>query len=156
LYSITYNLSFSIRETTTEKFSHVNAFKFNKRVACKRTQRPTWVNFLPGKSEQKNKLRLFATDVFLIGYDRLSKTLLDKETRVETPASQDRWFSVDEIAIHIGVQRDTVYKWIKRRGMPAHKAGRLWKFRRDEIDVWVRAGQLEPAKNSFKSEGKRD
>jgi excisionase family DNA binding protein len=51
----------------------------------------------------------------------------------------DRWLSVDEIAIYLGIKRDTVYKWIERRNLPAHKAGRLWKFRRDEVDAWVRS-----------------
>jgi excisionase family DNA binding protein len=41
----------------------------------------------------------------------------------------NRWLSVEEIGAHLGVKRDTVYKWILRNGMPAHKAGRLWKFR---------------------------
>ncbi len=53
---------------------------------------------------------------------------------------EDRWLSVDEIAEYLRVKRDTVYKWIDRKGMPAHKAGRLWKFKRDEVDAWVRNG----------------
>ncbi|MEW8552650.1 MAG: helix-turn-helix domain-containing protein [Candidatus Thiodiazotropha sp.] len=52
----------------------------------------------------------------------------------------DRWLSVDEIAAYLGVKRDTVYKWIERKKMPSHKVGRLWKFRRQEVDDWVRAG----------------
>ena len=47
--------------------------------------------------------------------------------------------SVDDIAAHLGVKRDTVYKWINRRHMPAHKVGRLWKFRKQEVDQWVRS-----------------
>lgn len=50
---------------------------------------------------------------------------------------EDRWFSVDEIAEYLGIKRDTVYKWIGRKRMPAHKLGRLWKFKKDEIDEWV-------------------
>jgi len=50
----------------------------------------------------------------------------------------DRWFSVDEIAAYLGIKRDTVYKWIDRKNMPAHKVGRLWKFRKEEVDRWVR------------------
>lgn len=53
---------------------------------------------------------------------------------------EDRWLSVDEIAAHLGVKRDTVYKWINRKQLPAHKAGRLWKFRRQEVDRWVTSG----------------
>lgn len=52
----------------------------------------------------------------------------------------DRWLSVDEICVHLGISRDTVYKWIGRKGMPAHRVGRLWKFKKDEVDDWVRSG----------------
>lgn len=51
----------------------------------------------------------------------------------------DRWLSVDDIAAYLGVKRDTVYKWIDRRHMPAHKVGRLWKFQKPEVDQWVRS-----------------
>jgi len=54
---------------------------------------------------------------------------------------KDRWLSVDDIAAHLGVKRDTIYKWISDKGMPAHKIGRLWKFQKQEVDIWVRKGQ---------------
>lgn len=38
----------------------------------------------------------------------------------------------------LGVSSDTVYRWIDKHDMPAHKIGRLWKFKKDEIDEWVR------------------
>ena len=53
---------------------------------------------------------------------------------------EDRRLSVDEIATYLGIKRDTVYKWTKRKVMPAHKVGRLRKFRKDEIDQWIRSG----------------
>ena len=54
---------------------------------------------------------------------------------------QERWLSVGEIAAHLGVNPDTIYKWITRKKMPAHKVGRLWKFMASEVDEWVRAGK---------------
>ncbi len=54
--------------------------------------------------------------------------------------NEDRWLSVDDIAAYLGIQRETVYTWIAKKRMPAHKVGRLWKFKRDEIDAWVRSG----------------
>lgn len=57
--------------------------------------------------------------------------------------AEDRWLSVDEIAEHLGVQRSTIYKWLERKNMPAHKVGKLWKFQKDEVDQWVRQGQSE-------------
>jgi excisionase family DNA binding protein len=53
---------------------------------------------------------------------------------------EDRWLSVDEIATYLGIKRDTVYKWIGDKKMPAHRVGRLWKFRKEEVDDWVRKG----------------
>jgi excisionase family DNA binding protein len=47
---------------------------------------------------------------------------------------------VDEIADHIGVVKASVYRWIERRGLPAHRVGKLWKFKKDEVDDWVRSG----------------
>jgi len=58
----------------------------------------------------------------------------------------ERWLSVEEISVHLGVSPDTIYKWVYRKKMPAHKVGRLWKFLASEIDQWVkhgRAGQKE-------------
>jgi excisionase family DNA binding protein len=55
--------------------------------------------------------------------------------------TEDRWLSVDEIAAYLGVKRDTVYKWRFRRQMPAHKVGKLWKFRKEEVDEWVVSGK---------------
>lgn len=55
--------------------------------------------------------------------------------------SNDRWLSVDDIADYLGVKRDTIYKWIDRRNLPARKVGSLWKFRKEEIDEWIRSGQ---------------
>ena len=53
---------------------------------------------------------------------------------------QERWLSVEEIAAHLGVNPDTIYKWITRKKMPAHKLGRLWKFLASEVDQWVKGG----------------
>ena len=66
----------------------------------------------------------------------------------------ERWLSVEEIAAYLGIKRDTVYKWIIRRDMPAHKMGRLWKFRKDEVDNWVLTGRASLKNNSKDRNGK--
>ncbi|WP_240986915.1 excisionase family DNA-binding protein [Acididesulfobacillus acetoxydans] len=38
------------------------------------------------------------------------------------------------------VSRETVLHWISNRNMPAHKVGRLWKFKISEVDDWIRSG----------------
>lgn len=50
------------------------------------------------------------------------------------------WVSVEEVAKHLGVAKDSVYRWIEQKGLPAHRMGRLWKFKISEVDEWVRQG----------------
>ena len=56
---------------------------------------------------------------------------------------QEPWVSVDVVAKHLGIARDTVYRWIDSKGLPAHRIGRLWKFKLSDIDEWVRAGEAD-------------
>ena len=53
----------------------------------------------------------------------------------------ERWLSVDEIAEHLGVSKDTVRKWIKKESIPFHKIGKLYKFKISEVDEWVDSGK---------------
>ncbi len=47
--------------------------------------------------------------------------------------------SIENIVTHLGEAKDSVYRWIDRKGLPAHKVGRLWKFKLSQIDAWVEA-----------------
>ena len=42
---------------------------------------------------------------------------------------QERWLSIEEIAAQVGVNRNTIDKWIDRKRMPARKLGRRRKFK---------------------------
>jgi excisionase family DNA binding protein len=53
----------------------------------------------------------------------------------------ERWLSIDEIAEHLGVKKDTIYKWVRTTDIPFHKVGRLLKFQAKEIDKWVLTGK---------------
>ena len=52
----------------------------------------------------------------------------------------ESWVFVDQIAERLGVTRDSIYRWIDRKGLLSHRLGRLWKFQVSEVDAWVRAG----------------
>ncbi len=60
----------------------------------------------------------------------------------------DRWLSVEEIAEYLGISKDTVYVWITNKGLPGHRIGRLWKFKRSEVDEWVHRGHATDAQES--------
>jgi excisionase family DNA binding protein len=60
----------------------------------------------------------------------------------KSPGSGERvepWASIDEAAAHLGVRKDSVYRWIESRGLPAKKIGKLWKLKLSEVDAWVSA-----------------
>ena len=54
------------------------------------------------------------------------------------------WVSVDDVARHLAVTKDSIYRWIDAKQMPAHKVGRLWKFKLSEVDDWIRSGGAAP------------
>jgi excisionase family DNA binding protein len=61
------------------------------------------------------------------------------------------WVSADVIAEHLGVTKDSIYTWIAKKDMPAHRVGRLWKFQVTEVDYWVRnSGADETSRPSTK------
>jgi excisionase family DNA binding protein len=60
-------------------------------------------------------------------------------------APQESWVGVDDVAAHLGVAKDSVYRWIEQRGLPAHRVGRLFRFKLSAIDEWVRQDN-EPVK----------
>mgnify|MGYP001090395181 CR=1 FL=1 len=53
----------------------------------------------------------------------------------------EKWSSLEEIAEYLGVSKDTIYRWIAKKQMPAHKVGKLWKFKISEVDEWVMKGE---------------
>lgn len=48
------------------------------------------------------------------------------------------WVSIEDVAAHLGVRRDSIYRWIEHRGLPATKIGKLWKMKLSEVDLWMR------------------
>ena len=53
----------------------------------------------------------------------------------------DSWISVEEAAAYLGVTKETIRNWIKKTDIPAHRIGKLWKFKRSELDEWVKSGK---------------
>ena len=39
---------------------------------------------------------------------------------------------------YLGVSRQTVLTWIKDKQLPAAKAGKFWRFKQEDIDMWMR------------------
>lgn len=56
--------------------------------------------------------------------------------------TNDNWINIDEAAKYMGVKPGTIRDWIRKgKGVPAHKIGKLWKFKRSELDAWIASGE---------------
>lgn len=56
--------------------------------------------------------------------------------------NNDKWISIDEAAEYFGVKSGTIRNWIrKEKDIPAHKIGKQWKFKKAELDDWVKSGK---------------
>jgi excisionase family DNA binding protein len=50
----------------------------------------------------------------------------------------EHWVTLEEVAQHLGVSKETIYNYIKReKDFPAVKIGRQWRFKISQIDKWA-------------------
>lgn len=50
------------------------------------------------------------------------------------------WFSVEDVAGHLRISKETVYRWLEKGKIPAHRVGKQWRFKPSEVDEWVKSG----------------
>lgn len=57
--------------------------------------------------------------------------------------NEDRWIGIEDASEYLDVNKDTIRNWIKKEesGIPAHKIGKQWKFKKSELDDWVKSGK---------------
>lgn len=56
--------------------------------------------------------------------------------------NNDKWINLEEAADYLSVNKDTIRNWIRKdNGVPAHKIGKLWKFKKSELDEWIKSGK---------------
>lgn len=53
---------------------------------------------------------------------------------------EDRWLSANKIEEDLGVNNDSVFKRIDKHYMPAYRMDHLWKFKKNKVYAWVKAG----------------
>ncbi len=60
----------------------------------------------------------------------------------EKSANDDSYISIDEAAEYLDIKTVTLRNWIKKKpGIPAHRVGKFWKFKRSELDEWIKSGK---------------
>lgn len=68
----------------------------------------------------------------------------------------ERWVTIDAVASHLGVTKDSIYRWVESKRFPAHRVGRLFRFKLSEVDDWVKSSSAGEASGSSIVEDKID
>ena len=55
---------------------------------------------------------------------------------------EDGYISLEQAAEYLNIKPVTLRKWIRNQDdIPAHQIGKLWKFKKGELDEWVNSGK---------------
>jgi excisionase family DNA binding protein len=63
--------------------------------------------------------------------------------------SQKQFLDTDEVSELLGVSKNTIYQWVHQKKIPHVKVGRLTKFRREELEVWIRNRSKDEEQKDF-------
>lgn len=54
----------------------------------------------------------------------------------------DNYIGLDDAAEYLGIKAITLRRWLKSKpDLPRHQIGKLWKFKKNELDEWVNSGK---------------
>ena len=56
--------------------------------------------------------------------------------------SQEQLMNIKEVASYLRIKESTVYTWAQTGRIPAFRLGRLWRFRRTDLDAWLENQRL--------------
>jgi excisionase family DNA binding protein len=59
--------------------------------------------------------------------------------------------TIGELADYLKLSRSTLYKLAQAGKVPGQKVGKHWRFHRETIDLWMKAGRALPEKAAKKS-----
>lgn len=57
----------------------------------------------------------------------------DKKNQIE------RMLTVADVREYLSVTNETVYAWIKKTDIPAHRVGKRWMFDKTELEAWEKS-----------------
>jgi excisionase family DNA binding protein len=65
-----------------------------------------------------------------------------RQKKMTESSIAEKWVSIEEAASYLGVKPVTIRDWIRKgKDIPAHKIGKLWKFKKSELDEWITSGR---------------
>ncbi len=61
---------------------------------------------------------------------------------MEEQKTEEAYIGIEDAAEYLGIKPVTLRSWIKKNeDLPAHRVGKLWRFKRKELDDWIASGK---------------
>ena len=90
----------------------------------------------------KYKIELEGQEKLVTFDDVILKNSLLFDKSIDNNLMDDNYISIDDAAAYLGIKTVTLRNWIKKKpDIPAHRVGKLWKFKRSELDEWIASGK---------------
>ena len=64
---------------------------------------------------------------------------------------QARLMTLPQVAEYLQMKERTIYQWAKSGKIPSFKLGNVWRFRREEIDIWIEEQKLNTPRSTPES-----
>ena len=61
--------------------------------------------------------------------------------------SQEQLMDIKEVATYLQLKKSTIYTWVQEGVLPSFRLGRVWRFRRAELDEWLESSRYRPAED---------
>ena len=75
-------------------------------------------------------------------YDYTSEQTTKGSRLMTEPSAEEAYIGIEDAAEYLGVKPVTLRSWIKKKDdLPAYRIGKLWRFKRSELDDWVSSGR---------------
>ncbi len=53
------------------------------------------------------------------------------------PSSEEALMDIKQVAAYLQINEATAYNWAQSGKLPGIKIGRIWRFRRGDIEAWL-------------------
>jgi len=79
-----------------------------------------------------NKLKPLTKRIILL-YERIQKSIV-----LGSIIDMDKWMTLEETAEYLQVSKDSIFRLVQKSKIPVSKVGNLWRFKKEEIDEWLK------------------
>ena len=53
------------------------------------------------------------------------------------PRSEEALMDIKQVAAYLQINEATAYNWAQSGKLPGIKIGRIWRFRREDVEAWL-------------------